>query len=155
MDLEPLMTASRTMNAIVVQSLASVDEQVSVPQLRVLVILSATEPLNLTAVADQLGVSPSNASRTCDQLVLRELVIRREDPNDRRNLALTLAPAGRRLLTNVMRRREKLLARVVSRLTPEAQERLMVAIEEFNAAATCDLDHPTDDDLDVVGRSTN
>ncbi len=134
-DLAPMLTASRTMNAIVVQSLASVDERVSVPQLRVLVILSTLEPLNLAAVAKQLGVSPSNASRTCDQLVRRRLVLRREDSEDRRNLSLALAPAGRRLLAEVMRRREDLLAQVVSRLTPDAQRRLMVAIEEFNVAA--------------------
>ena len=123
------------MNAIVVQSLASVDERVSVPQLRVLVILSASEPLNLAAVANELGVSPSNASRTCDQLVRRRLVLRREDTNDRRNLSLALAPEGRQLLANVMQRREELLAQVVSRLSPDDQGSLMSAIEVFNEAA--------------------
>lgn len=152
-DLEPIMAASRTMNAIVVQSLASVDERVSVPQLRVLVILSTSEPLNLAAVADQLGVSPSNASRICDQLVRRRLVHRREDPKDRRNLSLVLAPAGRRLLTDVMRRREELLARIVSRLTPEAQRRLMGAIEEFNVASDALTD--VTEESEAIGRSSS
>ncbi len=123
------------MNALVVRSLASVDELVTVPQLRVLVILSEGGRLNLAAVADQLGVNPSNASRTCDQLVRRELVERRENPEDRRNIALALAPAGEQLLGSVMRRRQELLAEVVARLAPDEQQDLMQAMTRFNQAA--------------------
>ena len=134
-DITPLMVMSRTINAVIVRSLADVDTTVSVPQLRVLVILSVHDRLNLSGVADRLGVNASNASRTCDQLVRGGLVDRREDPHDRRNLSLALARPGRRLLDDVMRRREAILAGVVATMKPQDQRDLMTALENFNAAA--------------------
>ncbi len=134
-DILPLMVTSRTINAVIVRSLAAVDATVSVPQLRVLVILSVHDRLNLSGVADRLGVNASNASRTCDQLVKRGLVDRQEDPHDRRNLSLALARPGRRLLEDVMRRREVILTELVAAMPAQDQRDLMTALEKFNAAA--------------------
>ena len=134
-DITPLMVMSRTINAVIVRSLADVDTTVSVPQLRVLVILSVHDRLNLSGVADRLGVNASNASRTCDQLVRLGLVDRQEDPHDRRHLSLALARPGRGLLDDVMRRREAILAGVVATMKPQDQRDLMAALENFNAAA--------------------
>lgn len=134
-DLDPLLDATRTINAVIVRSLATADEELTVPQLRVLVILTALTRASLSEVADDLGVNPSNASRTCDQLVRRGLVDRAEDPEDRRRLVLTLSPAGRRLLQEVMDRRRELLAVVVAAMSPEAQAELVAAMTSFNAAA--------------------
>jgi DNA-binding MarR family transcriptional regulator len=134
-DITPLMVMSRTINAVIVRSLADVDTTVTVPQLRVLVILSVHERLNLSGVADRLGVNASNASRTCDQLVRRGLVDRQEDPHDRRHLSLALARPGRRLLDDVMKRREVILAGVVATMKPQDQRDLMAALGKFNVAA--------------------
>jgi len=128
------MAASRTINAVIVKSLAIVDADLTVPQLRVMVILSRTPNASLTQVAEDLGVNPSNASRTCDQLVRRGLVEREEDPADRRRLLLTPSPTGRRLLRQVMRRRQKLLGQIVAEMTPADQQTLMTALVAFNAA---------------------
>jgi DNA-binding MarR family transcriptional regulator len=127
---------------VVVRSLAAVDASVSVPQLRVLVILSVHDRLNLSGVADRLGVNASNASRTCDRLVKRGLVDRQDDPHDRRNLSLALARPGRKLLGDVMKRREAIFSELVARLQPEDQRALMHAVARFNTAvgeSTADL----------------
>lgn len=145
-DISPLMTMSRTINAVIVRSLAAADATVSVPQLRVLVILSVHDRLNLSGVADRLGVNASNASRTCHQLVKRALVDRQEDPHDRRNLSLALARPGRRLLEDVMRRREGVLADVVAAMRPQDQRDLMATVEKFNAAAGGLVADTTEDD---------
>ncbi len=134
-DLEPLLAATRIINAIIVKSLAAVDEELSVPQLRVMVILRESGPTNLSEVAASLGVNPSNASRTCDQLVKRRLVVRQEDPHDRRRLSLTLSPSGRRLLQRVMSRRQELLEAIVWQMPLAEQRRLIAAMESFNTAA--------------------
>ena len=63
------MLASRAVLAAAVRALESVDRSVTVPQMRVLVLLWTGEPLNLSAVTEGLGVNASNASRTCDRLV--------------------------------------------------------------------------------------
>jgi DNA-binding MarR family transcriptional regulator len=78
---------------------------VTLGQLRVLALLEDAGPMNLSAVAQGLAVDPSSASRTCDRLVRRGLVDRREDPGDRRNVVLTVTVAGRRILAARLGRR--------------------------------------------------
>lgn len=46
-------------------------------------------------VADALGMDPSSVVRIIDQLISAELLIRAEDPNDRRARILTLTEDGR------------------------------------------------------------
>src|SRR6478672_13881482 len=116
-DITPLMLASRAVAAAMVRSLESVDSSVSVTQMRVLVLLWTGEPLNLSAVAEGLGVNASNASRTCDRLVAAGLVHRGEDVVDRRHVSLTLTPAGRGFVERLMERREQELATIVARMT--------------------------------------
>lgn len=129
------MVATRTINAVIVKSLAAVDDTATVSQLRVMVLLTKVGSASLSEVADDLGVNPSNASRTCDQLVRRTLLVRDEDPVDRRRLSLTLSASGRRLVDKVMKKRLSLLEEVVGSMSVNDQEALMVALESFNVAA--------------------
>lgn len=134
-DIEPLMIATRTINALIVRSMAAVDTSLSVPQLRVMVILTRVGRASLSDVAERLGVNASNASRVSDQLVKRRLVRREEDPDDRRRVVLTLSPSGRKVLARVMERRRVLLEEVVTAMSPPEQDLLMDALGPFNAAS--------------------
>lgn len=78
------MFAARVLVAITAQSVAALAEQVTLPQLRVLVMVVSGGPLNLNAVARGLGVHPSNTTRACDRLVAAGLLHRSEDAADRR-----------------------------------------------------------------------
>ena len=138
-DISQLMLASRAVIAAAVRALESVDAGISVPQMRVLVLLWTGEPLNLSAVAEGLGVNASNASRTCDRLVAAGLVDRGASATDRRQVALTLTPEGRVLVERLMLRREQELGAIVARMTPADQEQLMRALQPFNEAASADL----------------
>ena len=141
-DITPLMLASRAVAAAMVRSLESVDATVSVTQMRVLVLLWTGEPLNLSAVAEGLGVNASNASRTCDRLVSAGLVDRGELTADRRQRVLTLARRGRTFVEKLMDRREQELAEIVGRMSDADRDALMIALTPFNEAATPDL-YPT------------
>lgn len=132
---DALMATTKVITAAVAHSLAAVDAQVSMPQLRVLVMLGTHGPMNLSSVADGLGVNASNASRTCDQLVGLGLLDRREHERDRRHVVLTMTPAGEELLETVMRHRRAVLQQVVDGMPPEDQDRLTTALECFLAAA--------------------
>ena len=68
-DVEAVVLATRLLVAISAQSVAAVDDVVTLPQLRVLVMVSSRGPLNLGAVAAGLGVHPSNATRAVDRMV--------------------------------------------------------------------------------------
>ncbi len=138
-DISPLMFASRAVTAAVVRALESVDATVSVPQMRVLVLLWTGEPLNLSAVAEGLGVNASNASRTCDRLVSDGLISRGQGTIDRRHVTLTLTQKGRDFVERLMARREKELVMIANRMTQTERARLMSALEPFNQAARSDL----------------
>jgi DNA-binding MarR family transcriptional regulator len=73
-------------------------------QLKTFFVLAAGAPeeaagLRVSDLARRLGVSLPTASALVDRLVERGLVDRREDPHDRRQHRLRLAPDGDRLLT--------------------------------------------------------
>jgi len=57
------MLAAHALAGITAQSVAEVEDQVTPPQLRVLVLIAGPGPLNLNTLARALGVHPSNATR--------------------------------------------------------------------------------------------
>jgi DNA-binding MarR family transcriptional regulator len=132
---EALMAATKVITAAVAHSLAAVDAHVSLTQLRVLVMIGANGPMNLSSVADGLGVNASNASRTCDQLVGLGLVDRREDSRDRRHLVLSMTTSGDDLVEKVMRHRRSVLQQVVDGMPPDDRRQLTTALTCFVDAA--------------------
>src|SRR4051794_35125418 len=91
-DVEATMLAARALVGISAKSLAQVDDVVTPPQLRVLVMIASRGPLNLGAVARGLGVHPSNATRACDRLVAAGLGGRRRAPRHRREPCIDRPP---------------------------------------------------------------
>jgi hypothetical protein len=73
---------------------------------------------NLNAVANGLGVHPSNATRAVDRLVSAGLLDRSDDPTDRRNLVFELTRSGRDLVDHVMDRRRAAIAAILARMPP-------------------------------------
>ncbi|MDF3051056.1 MAG: transcriptional regulator, MarR family [Pseudonocardia sp.] len=134
-DVEATLLAARALVAISAQSVAAVDDIVTPPQLRVLVMIASRGPLNLAAVARSLGVHPSNATRLCDRLVAARLVDRRDDPADRRNLQLQLTDEGRRLVNDVMNRRRQAIAAVLERMPALQRTALVPVLVTFAEAA--------------------
>jgi DNA-binding MarR family transcriptional regulator len=138
-DVEATMLAARALVAISARSLAEVDDAVTPPQLRVLVMIASRGPLNLGAVARGLGVHPSNATRACDRLVLAGLLDRRDDPADRRNLQLRLTDKGRALVDDVMDRRRHAILEVLERM-PALQRTALVPVLVTFAEAAGEMD---------------
>lgn len=92
---DALLTASRLLVAISAHSIASVDESITIPQFRTLVILSNRGPVNLAKLAGALRVQPSAAGRMVDRLVAAGLIHRLPHPASRRELLAGLSPHGR------------------------------------------------------------
>jgi DNA-binding MarR family transcriptional regulator len=130
-----LITASRALVAIAAKSLARVEDQVTLPQYRALVVLASRGELRPIDLADALDVSPSTATRMCDRLVRKELVERVHSDSDRREVVLRLSPDGRALVGEVTSQRRRDLRRVVGKITAADQDQLIDALRIFNAAA--------------------
>ncbi|KAA0101050.1 MarR family transcriptional regulator [Mycolicibacterium sp. P1-18] len=134
-QVDAILRASRALVGIAAASMADVVDTITVPQFRVLVMLSGRGPLNLGAVAENLNVNPSNASRTCDRLVKANLVCRSESDADRRLVLLSLTPGGRRLVGKVTRRRRAAIRRVLLSMGDEDRDAVAAALASFADAA--------------------
>jgi DNA-binding MarR family transcriptional regulator len=142
-QVDAVLRASRALVGIAAVSIADFDDMITAPQFRVLVMLHTRGPLNLAAVAAGLDVNPSNASRTCDRLSKSGLLDRRELPEDRRNVTLTLTEAGRRLVDSVTKDRRVAIERVLRKMSAPERDRLAKALGAFATAA----DEPLDDKM--------
>ena len=91
-----LLTTSRALLGISVRSVAAAPVPLTVPQHRLLVMVSADGPRRVGTLAQDLGVNQSNASRLVDRLVAQGLVRRAPDLEDGRATVVELTGAGRR-----------------------------------------------------------
>lgn len=91
---DALLTASRLLVAISARSIALVDETITIPQFRTLVILSNEGPVNLATLASLLDVQPSTIGRMVDRLVSAGLIDRRYIPPRAANWSPSSPHAG-------------------------------------------------------------
>lgn len=122
-DLESVVVGTRAVAALIAESLAALDPSVSMPQWRVLVLADRGD-CNVSAVADDLGVHMSNATRVCDRLVAAGLLERRRDERDRRHVLLQLTHAGVALVEQAMAYRRVRLERAMSLMSSEERNAL-------------------------------
>lgn len=133
-DVDAVMVAARVLVGVSARSVAAIDDIVTLPQLRVLVMVASRGPLNLGAVARGMGVHPSNATRACERLVVAGLLDRRDDPADRRNLLLELTMAGHELVERVMTFRRAAVSEILDRMPPARRRALVPVLRSFAAA---------------------
>lgn len=131
-----LLTASRALVGVSARSLAAVEDTVTIAQFRSLVILTTKGPSTLANLAGELGVTASTAQRQVDRLVGLELVTRRENPTDRREVVIDITSAGRRIVDTTTRRRRKAIATIVANMTPVDSDALIEALDAFADAAS-------------------
>ena len=134
-EIDAVMSAARVLVAVTAQSVTSVEDRVTLPQLRVLVMIASRGPQNLASVAQALGVHPSNATRRCDKLVEAGLVHRSEDPTDRRNLVLQLTPSGRQIVQQMTEHRRAAIEGVLAKMPATLRGDLVPALLAFAQAA--------------------
>lgn len=134
-QVDAVVRAANVFLRVAAQSVAEVEDVVTTPQLRVLVLIANRGPQNLGAVAVELGVHPSNATRTCDRLVHAGLIERGEDTQDRRLSRLVLSARGRELVEQVISHRREAVAAVMAHLSADMRASLVAAMDAFGQAS--------------------
>lgn len=132
---DAVLAASRVFVAVAANALAGTTPEVTLPQFRTLVLLEQHDTMTAAQLAESLGVVPSTATRMCDRLVAKKLVRRAVDPDDRRRLALTLSPAGHRLIAESTARRKQQIAKLLRSVPVADRARLAEALGLLVAAA--------------------
>ncbi len=130
-----LMSASRVLVAVAARSLAQAEDQVTLAQYRALVVLATHGPLRPVDLAEAVGVDPSTATRMCDRLVRKKLILRSHRRTDRREVALTLSAGGRALVDEVTSRRRREFQRILAKIPAASREQLVESLRLFNEAA--------------------
>jgi DNA-binding MarR family transcriptional regulator len=131
---DALMTASRLLVGISARSIAQVDETITIPQFRTLVILSSRGSINLATLASLLGVQPSATGRMVDRLVSAGLIDRLPHPTSRRELLAELTRRGREVVRLVTEQRRIEIAGIVEKMPPADRHGLVRALTAFTAA---------------------
>jgi DNA-binding MarR family transcriptional regulator len=120
-------------------------------QLRLLFVLSQSEPVSIGQLAHMLGVTDATASEFVDRVERRGLAVRSHRSDDRRVVECRLSDEGARLLAEIQGARQGAMRQVFALLTPDELadlDRLLLTMAERLSAAS-PTSASTEGDLDV------
>jgi DNA-binding MarR family transcriptional regulator len=133
---DAVLLSSRALVAVASRSIAAVDDSVTLPQFRALVVLDGADAgLNIGELAHELRIQPSTATRLCDRLVRRRLARRRVNPANRREVSIMLTTIGRELVADVTRRRRREIAAIMAKVPAAQRAAIIDALTAFREAA--------------------
>jgi DNA-binding MarR family transcriptional regulator len=141
---DAVLRASRLLVGLSARSIAAVDESITLPQFRVLVVLSTRGAMNLSALAEHLDVKPSTATRMIDRLVITGLVEREVNPISRRQVVIDLTGTGASVVAEVTKLRRREIANIVANMPAPHRRWLVDALDAFSQAGA---EPPVPDDL--------
>jgi len=83
---------------------------------------------HVSDLGDGLGISTAAASQMLERLVQQGLILRSEDPRDRRVKQLVLTDKGRGIMQDVLQARQGWLNDVVSALSADERNQIAAAV---------------------------
>jgi DNA-binding MarR family transcriptional regulator len=107
----------------------------SMPQVRVLGLLSRYPGSSVSDVAAHLDVAIPTASALVDRLVKKHLVQRKDDPAERRRTMLTVTPAGKDLLEESRSGAQEFVVHLLELQTPEQLSKISEGLALLASAA--------------------
>lgn len=130
-----LLVASRVLVGVSARSIADVEDTVTLPQFRTLVVLDGNGEITLQRLAEILDVTSSTAVRMIDRLLVAGLATRRDNPTNRRQVLLGLTADGRALVRRVTTKRRREISKIVSKIPSGQRTDLIEALHLFARAA--------------------
>ena len=95
----------------------------TVAQLRVLLLLHTEGPSRMSSIAATLGIAVSTATGIIDNLMKKELVSRRADTEDRRVVICGLSPRGQEVINSIWIYGQLQMKKLLNGLSPEQLEK--------------------------------
>ena len=131
---DALLDVGRALMGVTLRSVAAAPVPLTVPQHRVLLLVATDGPRRVGALAADLGVNQSSASRLVDRLVAQGLVQRLPDPADGRASLVALSAHGKEVLAAVHRLRLAAVLDVVAAMRVRARPEVLELLAEVSAA---------------------
>lgn len=107
----------------------------SISTWKVLSVIGRFAPISATEAGKRTSLEPDKVTRAVDSLVKRGLVLRRQDPEDRRRVILALSAKGKRTHDDIERVRHILEIEFMSVLSAEERETLYTVLDKLAARA--------------------
>jgi DNA-binding MarR family transcriptional regulator len=104
-------------------------------QLRILMLLSRSGGMSGRELSDRVGVGLAALSGMIDRLVTNNLVLRQEDPHDRRVRRISLSKGGTELIRSIITAGAEKQRRLLSRLSDQELTQVADAIQIMVRAA--------------------
>jgi DNA-binding MarR family transcriptional regulator len=130
-----VLRATQAFVGLALRSLAAAGVSTTLPQYRMLAVLSAEDGQNVRDLAARLGVDRSTATRMCNRLVSAGLIARTGDPADGRAVVISLTGEGRRVVDAVTRTRRDSVAALLRSIPPDRRAQLVDLLDEFAGLA--------------------
>ncbi|MFD1721274.1 MarR family winged helix-turn-helix transcriptional regulator [Amnibacterium endophyticum] len=135
-----LLRGVRATMGAVAGSLARAFEELTPPQLRVLVLLRSTGEMQVGQVGTTLGLSPSGATRFVARLDRDGWLHRRRATDDRRSVTVALTRKGERFVDGLLVERGREMRRALDRVPEEDRATVLQGLRIFADA----VDEPAD-----------
>jgi DNA-binding MarR family transcriptional regulator len=103
-------------------------------EFRCLRLFGTDESLNNKQIAERMNLSPSRLTRIIDGLVEKAYINREIDPNDRRNMRVTLSRRGKHLVNQLNRAYVDIHHEILEDIDKDQHEPLIVAMEHLLGA---------------------
>ncbi len=111
-------------------------------EFRCLRLFNADEIINNKTISERMNLSPSRLTRIIDGLVAKEYVVRTIEPNDRRNMRVTLSKKGILLVRQLNDSYINIHKQILENINEsehssliEAMKTLLVSLEKWISAA--------------------
>jgi DNA-binding MarR family transcriptional regulator len=134
-EVSAFQVATRDLVGVALRSLALLGSEVSLPQFRMLAVLSELGRCPSMRVAQALQLSASSVTRMGDRLAASGLVARGADPGNRSVVTLELSERGRQLVEQVMDWRHAELIRILARMDPAERAAAASGLRRFHESA--------------------
>lgn len=142
MFVEAVDAAQSVLRSIGDHALSALGGGVTTTQLRLLDRLERIGESRLIDLADALSIAPSTATRLCDTLAERQLIVRHRRGRDRRELQIQLTDPGRRLLEAVHGRTVTEWTQALLRVSEEDRRHVARVLGDISVAV--DHDSPAE-----------
>jgi MarR family transcriptional regulator, organic hydroperoxide resistance regulator len=134
--IDRLFSAFQISNRHIQQEMAVALKEMNLtgPQFFILYLLSTSEDVKSTELAEKLDVKPSAITVMIDRLLKNHFVLRQRDENDRRIVKLELTTVGRDVFEKAKKKRREIFSRYLAYLEEEDVEQLVTIYEKLAAA---------------------
>jgi DNA-binding MarR family transcriptional regulator len=107
----------------------------SMPQFGILMQLHYRKDCGVSDISERFDITNAAASQLVDKLVQSGLILRAEDPTDRRAKLLNLTEKGKQFIQKGIEERYRWVDQLAAKLTPEERAKVDEALQIMTQAA--------------------